>query len=46
MWCAPLWCRTRIWGRVTYTTVMEAPDKVYGVDGALGVMMEVLAEDR
>ena len=55
VWCAPLWCRTRIWGRVTYTTVMEAPTRsmvwiffalVYGVDGALGVMVEVPAEDR
>ena len=27
VWCAPLWCRTRIWGRVTYTTVMEAPTR-------------------
>ena len=25
LWCAPLWWRTLFWGRVTYTTVIEAP---------------------
>ena len=46
MWCALLWCRTPILGEGDVYYGDGGPDKVYGADGALGVMVEVPAEDR
>ena len=46
VWCDPLWCRTRILGEGDVYYGDGGPNKVYGVDGALGVMVEVPAEDR
>ena len=46
MWCAPLGRRTGSLGEGDIYYGDGGPDKVYGVDGALGVMVEVPAEGR
>ena len=43
VWCAPLWCRTRICERVTYNMVMEASTRSMVLMVPLGVMVEVPA---